>query len=195
MEQNKSTLIWQWAVLLLVLCNIGLIVTIWLKPATQWQPAMETPRDFVIRNLKFDAQQVQKYDVLVTAHHEAMKRLGTDAASYRNALFTNLKYAGNGGLNTDSFAQLIANNQKQVELVTYNHFAAVRALCTEPQKATFDNIITDVIKKMNGGPHKGPPPGRDGPPPGEGRPPREDGPPPPGNGPPPGREGPPPNGQ
>ena len=170
MEQNKSTRIWQWAVLLLVLCNIGLIVTIWLKPSTQWLPARETPRDFVIRNLKFDAQQVQKYDVLVTAHHEAMKRLGADAVSYRNALFTNLKYAGNGGLNTDSLAQLIANNQKQVELVTYNHFAAVRALCTEPQKAIFDNIITDVIKKMNGGPHKGPPPG-DGPPPGEGPPP------------------------
>ena len=94
MEQNKSARIWQWAVLLLVLCNIGLIVTIWLRPLQQGPPGRETPRDYVIRNLKFNAQQVQKYDVLVAAHQDAMKHLRADAGTYRDLLITNLKYPG-----------------------------------------------------------------------------------------------------
>jgi hypothetical protein len=96
---------------------------------------------------------------------------------YRRQLFANLGNEKNG-INTDSLAQLIANNQKQIELVTYSHFAQVRAICTDTQKAEFDKIIGDVIKKMNGPGNGGPPPPREGqgppPPPGDGQ-----GPPPP----------------
>ncbi len=185
MDQNKSTRIWQWAVLLLVLCNIGLIVTIWLRPLHMGPPRGETPHDYVIRSLKFTEDQVKKYDLLVSDHQKAMRQLREESARYHTLLFANFKT--NDTHAADSIAQLIGNNQKQMEMVTYLHFAAVRALCTEPQKAEFDNIINDVMKRMNG-PHSGPPPG-------EGRPPREDGPPPPGDAPPPDRNGPSPNGQ
>ena len=149
--------IWKWAVILLLLCNIGLMLTIWLKPG-QRGPGGETPRDFVIRNLKFSDEQVQKYDALIKDHRREMNRLRHEAMEYRQALFANLKNEGRGGMNPDSLTQLIASNQKQVELVTYNHFGQVRAICTEEQKKVFDNIIGEVTKKMNGPGHGGPPP-------------------------------------
>ena len=174
MNDNKGLRLWKWLALILVLCNIGLILTIWVKPNSPFGNKPETPRDFVIRNLKFSDDQVKRYDSLITIHRSSMDRLRKESGDYHQSLFDNLK---NGNANTiyaDSISQLIANNQKQIELVTYNHFAQVRAICTDNQKVTFDQIIGNVTKMMSGnnrhrpGDKQGPPPGRreghDGPP-------------------------------
>ncbi|MCW3121618.1 MAG: hypothetical protein JWQ38_1110 [Flavipsychrobacter sp.] len=184
MAAQTSTRIWQWAAILLLLCNIGLILTIWLKPGRQDHGRRETPRDFVIRNLQFTDKQVADYDLLIKDHRAAMNRLHKDNMGYRQTLFATL--SGKTTTNADSLGQLIAKNQQDIELVTYKHFMQVRTLCTDEQKAKFDEIIGEVIKKMNG--HGGPPP----PPDGHGPPPDGQGPPPDGEGPPEGRDGPPP---
>ncbi len=187
MNEQKGIRLWQWAVLLLVLCNIGLIVTIWLKPHHgEPPPHGASPRDYIIRELKFSDDQVKKYDVLIRDHQQAMRRLRHDAMDYRKQLFANLKNENQKNNFADSLSQLIAANQKEIELVTYNHFAQVHDLCNDTQKKDFDNIIGEVIKKMNGGPGAPHPPTGDGqgPPPGE----KGDEPPPP----PPGDDGPPP---
>jgi len=172
MNENKGT-IWKWAVALLVLCNVALVLTIWLKPGQTPGPQHEGPRDFVVKTLNFTDEQIKSYDKLIADHQEAMHRLRKQAMECRQQLFSNLKKEVPTGRETDSLAMVIANTQKEIELVTYTHFAQVRALCTVPQKATFDGIISDVIKRMNGGPRGDRPPGdRQGPPPpGEGTPP------------------------
>lgn len=171
MDLNNTLRLWKWTVILLVLCNISLMVTIWVKPNMHAGRKTESPRDFVIRNLKFSDDQVKKYDALISVHRSTMDRLRKESMDYRQQLFASLKNNGQNEISPDSLSQLIANNQKQIELVTYHHFAQVRGLCTNDQKETFDKIIGDVIKKMHGnqGNHQGPPPppddGPGGPPP------------------------------
>jgi len=178
---NRGIKILVWVIVLLVLCNIGLLLTIWLKPGKQSGPPQgETPRDFVIRSLKFSDDQVKKYDVLVQQHQQDMHKLRHEAMDYRQLLFANLKNGNAGDHIADSLAQLVAGNQKAIEMVTYNHFAKVRELCTDAQKQEFDKIIGDITKMMSSGPggHHPPPPSpppTDGPPPSGDRP----GPPPP----------------
>jgi Spy/CpxP family protein refolding chaperone len=154
------------------------MLTIWLKPTQQSShPRGETPRDFVIRSLKFNNDQITKYDVVIKQHQQAMRQLRHEAMEYRQLLFSNLANEKHQVINADSLARLIANNQQQIEIVTYRHFAQVKALCTEQQTQEFDEIIGEVIKRMNPGPH--PPPGdRPGPPDGHGPPPGSEGPPP-----------------
>jgi protein CpxP len=191
MNESKALKILKWAVVLLMLCNVGLMLTLWFKPAnSDGGHRGETPRDFVIRNLHFSDAQIAEYDVLISAHQDAMHRLRREAMDYRQQLFGNLRNTGQDSLLTDSLAQLIAFSQKQMEVVTYLHFRQVRTICTAVQQPEFDRIIGDVIKKMNG--HRGGPPPHDheGPPhdhregehapPGDrpGPPPGEDGPPP-----------------
>jgi protein CpxP len=183
MNENKGIKLLRWAVLLLVLCNIALLLAIWIKPHSETGPGPmrgETPRDFVVRSLKFNAGQTTQYDAMVKDHQQAMRQLRHEAMDYRQLLFANLANESKSGNTPDSLARLIANNQQQIELVTYRHFAQVRAICTDEQKQEFDKIIGDVIKKMNGGMR--PPDDRRGPPPE-------------GHGPPPGGQGPPPDGQ
>jgi periplasmic protein CpxP/Spy len=186
MNDSKGMRIWQWTVILLVLCNVGLIVTIWLRPM-HGQPPGGGPRNFVIEQLKFTDDQVKKYDDLIKSHQGAMRRLKQTSSELQQKLFRNLANEQQNNGVADSISRQLAATQQQIEMVTYNHFLQVRALCTDQQKKEFDNIIGDVLKKMNGGPGAPPPGGRPGPP-DRG----SDGPPPGPNGDGPPRDGPPP---
>jgi Spy/CpxP family protein refolding chaperone len=192
MGEKKALRIWQWSVILLILCNAGLIATIWLKPAAQHARPGDEVRNYVIAQLKFSDGQVQQYDLLIGDHRHAMNELRREAMSYRADLFTLLKSNAPNDRAADSVSTLIAANQKQIELVTFHHFAQVRKLCTPQQQIQFDNIISTVMKKM-GGPRQAPPPPRrddrrgppqddeNGPTPGDRRPPPDGGAPPPGS--------------
>ena len=156
MDNNNGLKFWKWAVVLLVLCNVGLMLVIWLKPHPPGLPNGEQPRDLVIRTLKFSDDQVKKYDSLINDHQHMMKQLHDETAQYRQRLFENLGKQGQFNTEADSLTRLIADGQRQIEIVTYYHFAQVRALCTDAQKAAFDKIIVEVTKKMNGNGRGGP---------------------------------------
>ena len=188
MNDTKGTRIWQMAVLLLVLCNIGLIVTLWIKPHPPGPPPPPpgggAPREQLLSKLNFTDDQVKKYDVLIQAHQQEMHRLRNEGAALRHDLFSNLNNSISSGKLADSLTQAIGNNQKSIELVTFNHFSQVRALCTDQQKQEFDKIIVDLTKNMTGNNGRnGPPPprpdGPDGPPPPPPPPGDQSGPPPP----------------
>ena len=173
MSEKKALRLWQISTLLLLVCNISLMLSIWCRPGRGADgPRHEAPREFVIRNLAFSDAQIKQYDVLIPAHQQAMRRLRQEAMNYREALFANLNNPNRDTLLADSLTNLIATTQKQIEIITYNHFRQVRAICTDKQKPEFDRIIDDVIKKMNGrgGPpppdgHRPPPDGPEAPPP------------------------------
>ncbi len=171
MSAHNGSKFWKWTVALLVVCNIGLLLTVWIMPRMRpGPPGGEGPRNFVISSLKFTDDQVKKYDALIDVHKQTMDSLRDESMRYRQRLFENLRNVATGAAEADSLAQCIAYDQKQIEMVTYNHFAQVRAICTDAQKTEFDKIIREVIKKMNGkgrggppsrGPENGPPGGRD----------------------------------
>ena len=55
-------------------------------------------------------------------------------------------------------ASAIADNQKQIELVTFHHFEDVRKLCNTEQKKHFDDIIENVLHRLKDRPNQPPPP-------------------------------------
>ena len=159
MNEYKGLRFWKWTVILLALCNICLLLVMWIKPHSLFGPPhKEMPRDFVIRNLKFTDDQVKKYDALISNHRHAMDQARDEANNYRRQLFENLSQQGKFNTDADSLARLIGNDQRQIEIITYNHFVQVRAICTDTQKTEFDKIIVEVTKMMHGSGHRGGPP-------------------------------------
>ncbi len=161
MNENKVPGIWKWTVILLVACNVALVATLWLKPQRRPDRDEHRPsraRDYVIEQLRFTDEQVHRYDELILEHRHKMDSLRMASMELRKLLFNNIKNAP-GGINADSVAQLIAGNQHEIEIITYRHFAQVRAeICTEAQKPELDKIIEQVMKFMNGAMRGGPPP-------------------------------------
>ncbi|HXU27420.1 MAG TPA: Spy/CpxP family protein refolding chaperone [Bacteroidia bacterium] len=163
MQNNNQLKFWKWAVLLLAVLNVCLLGSIWLKQSNQATDEMRRPpngakaADFLIEQLKFSPQQLVEFEKLKEAHHHSMDSLREISKEVHKLFFDNLKNEKQDTAKVNALASAIANNQTQIELVTFNHFKEVRKLCDAKQKETFDEIIQEVLRRMArpGGP---PPP-------------------------------------
>ncbi len=154
MQNNSQLKFWKWAVLLLAVLNICLLGSIWLKQNGQPSDEMHRPpngakaADFLIEQLKFSSQQLVEFEKLKEAHHHAIDSLREAGKEIHHLFFDNLKAEKQDTFKVNELAKAIANNQTQIELVTFNHFKQVRNLCDEKQKIKFDEIIQEVLKRM-----------------------------------------------
>ncbi len=190
MDDRKQLRIWQWATILLLLCNGALIGLVWFAPPRGEGEGGRNnkPHDLLVREVGLNDVQVSQYDDLVKIHRSETQRLRREGKELRDQLFALLSKPG---AKPDTLLARIGQNQQQIEQNTYQHFVLVRALCTEPQKEKFDHIINEVLRSMNrnkpprpDGPRndqQAPPPQNDddntrpdGPPPGDRRPPPPD---------------------
>ncbi len=154
MQNNSQLKFWKWAVVLLAVLNICLLGSIWLKQNGQAPNEMHHPpngekaADFLIEQLKFSSQQLVEFEKLKEAHHHAVDSLREEGKEIHHLFFDNLKVKRQDTSKVNGLAKSIANNQTQIELVTFNHFKKVRSLCDEKQKVKFDEIIQEVLKRM-----------------------------------------------
>lgn len=170
---NKVPGIWKWTVAILFILNLALLATIWFKPSADYGgagPGEEQPNQLIQSRLHFTEQQISQFDILRERHHDSIMILQRKGRALRKEYFDNLRHPETADSSTvDAIGSAIADNQKQIEFVTYRHFRQVRALCNEQQKVIFDDIIDDVLRMMSRqhrpGRQRGERPGRQGPPP------------------------------
>ncbi len=196
MEAKSGSKFLGWLVGLLVLCNIALLVTIWIKPknadCAPGRPPVNNHRGGPGGNfndqLSFTKEQNDRFIQMRAEQHEKIDSLKKLAKDARELFFAGLKNGNQTPAQLDSLGTVLGNYHKLIELQTYSHFKEVKGMLTDVQKPLFDSIITDVLRSMpeqprfkGDGMRRGGPPGDRGhrppPPPGE-----MEGPPPPGPG-------------
>ena len=172
MSDNGNLRIWQLLVGVLAVCNVVLLATMFLRPCGHGRPPMGGPqeggpRNFMVETLRFSDAQTKSFDALVQLHRDSMKYFREEGRVLRKAMFDGLK---DGVAPPAEMAAKIAANQEKVELMTYRHFLAVRALCNADQQKAFADCIEEVLHMMTAGEQNGPPPpgmGGHRPPPGQ----------------------------
>ena len=147
--ENKSFKYWKGFSFLLIGLNITLIVFLFLgRHANERQRG--NPANFIIEKLKFTTQQQTEFNKLKEAHHDSTMLLDEEGKRLRTIFFEGLK--SDSANNKIMIAAEIAENQKQMELLTYNHFEKVKKLCTPEQKIIFNSIIMEILDRL-GKPH------------------------------------------
>ncbi len=183
-DKNKILAI---AVVALLVINIGLLAFLWLHrphmppnpPERERGDIMDKerdrmpddkdrkvltqggPKEFLSHELNFSDKQIQDYDKLIEQHQKDIKAIRESMQKDRDSFWDGLSGSGS----PESAASKIGDDQKQLELITFNHFKKVRELCTDEQKKKFDKVINEALRMMAG--PGGPPPGgpgHDGPP-------------------------------
>ena len=173
MNETKTIKIWQYITTILVACNITLMLVIWLKPNNDPERQRIAPREIIINKLKFTNEQIKNYDSLIAIHRTKTNELHQKSDKWHQAFFENLKNNQYQPTIADSILNLIAATEKENDLMTFNHFKAVRAICTKEQQQEFDIIINEVLHTMKQGNNRRPenrprppmPPDGDRPPP------------------------------
>ena len=147
----------KWSVGILAILNIVLLVNTWKKPGFMPPPRhMEGgPGRMIIEELKLSQEQIQQFEKLKEAHRSAMRELDGKGKELRNQYFDLLKQEQSDQKLSGELLSAIANNQKIIENVTFDHFRDVRKLCNVGQKKTFDSIIGDILRNMAGPPRGG----------------------------------------
>nr|WP_271544693.1 hypothetical protein [Pelobium sp.] len=113
--------------------------------------------DPIVKELKFDSHQEQQFIALKEEHKKRMRFLKEDTKKLRSALFATLKNTDTAGLNKDFYLQKISKDQEEIEVITFEHFKKVRAICDEQQKLRFDKMIDRIINHLMGeGPRPNP---------------------------------------
>ena len=170
LSKNKILVL---AVILLMVANIALLATIWLTHNKQ-RPPRGTPDDYLIKELGLNDEQQTKYHDLVKQHRRQSEEIRGQVKDARHELFKMLSQPGIADSTKKTAADNIAKQLEQLDLLTFDHFQQVRAICTPQQQKKFDEIIEDVLQMIASGPPPPRPP-REGeqPPPGDHRPPPE----------------------
>jgi protein CpxP len=170
MEKNSK--VWKWTTVIMLLCNMGLLTMILLRPCAPPPPPMHGgphggPHHldkFIIEELDLNVDQQVKFEKLKKEHRSKIEALQKEGRKLRNSYFADLKKDGGNDSLVMEKAKAIGLNQQEIELVTYNHFQALRDILTDAQKETFDSIIMEVLHRMAPPPPAPPPPAAGAPP-------------------------------
>ena len=159
----------------LVIMNLITLGSLWMFRVKERLPLQQSPpplvKEFLEKELNFNKEQSEKFDKLKLEHHSNSKKIIDEIALKKESLFDLIKENSGDDPKVIKIADEIGTKQKELDLVTYNHFRDIRNLCDEKQKVKFDLIVNDITKMIGLQNPQGRPPGPPGPP--EGPPPKK----------------------
>lgn len=153
--KNNKVLVFIIAVLLL--SNIAMLVFFLRKEKEQDKPR-QTPREYMISKLKnevgFSDEQIAKYIELSDKHRQRMKPMFDDIHMAKDSFYKLLREEPSDSL-MNHYLISIGEKQKTIDQYIFNHFLALKHICTPDQLPKYDSVIQKVIKGMINPPKKG----------------------------------------
>ena len=152
MEKQKLI---TFSIVTLLLLNIGTLGFIFVNgpkhnnrpPHPEGRPA---PREVIIEKLHFDEQQQVKYVALIEEHRKHVRTTEEHIRDTKNELYLLLN---NPNLaKQDSLIGLLANYQKEIETLHFNHFSDIKKLCKSDQLDEFEELTEELSQLFSKSP-------------------------------------------
>ena len=156
--KNNKVLVFVIAVLLL--SNIAMLY-FFLRTGSGEKPKKDSGggmRAYMIKTLRdsvgFTDEQITKYEALSDKHKEAIKPLFEEMTKAKDSLYKLLLKQPSDSL-VSHYLGMIGEKQKAIDQRIFNHFIALKEICTAEQRPRYDSAIQRVIKGMITFPRKG----------------------------------------
>ena len=154
-------------IILLLLVNTVAVAFILLKKDKHRKPPPPQEQrgsafDFLVKELKLDSNQISQYSELRGIHKNSADSILTIKRETKDSLFSLLKTNSAADANVQQQLNIIAQLERNLDELTFNHFKKVRALCTAQQQVTFDEVIAKALRMQAQQKHRKPPPPREG---------------------------------
>ncbi len=145
MESSKLSF-WKIFAITLLISNTVILSFVFFEKSTKADN--KGPANFIIKELKFDEAQIESFNKLKFAHQDSVQALQITGRELRETYFQLLRNDTGDQVLANQILLQIANNQKEIEKITFSHFKSVKNICDSVQKEKFDSIILEVIHKM-----------------------------------------------
>jgi Spy/CpxP family protein refolding chaperone len=156
---NKATRWLVGLVAVLVVANIALVATIWLKKdgAGKQLPFRGNARDYLVKSLSLNEAQVQAFDSSRQGHFERVKQYKDQLHSVKDRFFDLLSDSRPDSTKERlklALQEKAGELQGKLDAETFNHFYQLRSTLNPSQKQKFDSTIQEVLRTMApAGPH------------------------------------------
>ncbi|MEI8007193.1 MAG: periplasmic heavy metal sensor [Bacteroidota bacterium] len=160
----KNGTIYKLIIAVLVVLNLCTLAFMWFnRPGRERIGRHEgEAASFLVKELGLSAEQQKEYQQLRQEHREILNKLTEQDKVLHQQFFELLLMEVPDTAKVQLFANVIAMNRNQMELVTYDHFSRINKILTPDQQKKFKLIFKDVLKMVLPPPPQPPPP----PPPG-----------------------------
>jgi len=159
MEYSKK---YRWALIgfiIMVLLNIGTLVTIWMIQPPRLGGVVfgeEQPRRvqrFLQRELSLTPEQLDAFQRLRREHMRETQSIITGLQETRSAYFELLNRPDSAVSTTarDSLEQRIGRAHARLEASTYRHFRELRDILDEEQRQRFNRVIDQTMQRRSRG--------------------------------------------
>jgi len=144
-------------ILVLVILNIASLTAVWMEqkgdeiPAIRERAMMDRRDHFLKRELNFTPAQQAQFDSLLDNHRDEMQEKMEEIRTLREelmGLMSNQEFTAEA----EEIVRKIGEKQSELELMNYQHFKEVMAICNDEQKQIFLQTIRRAV-----GPHHGRP--------------------------------------
>ncbi len=157
MERSKLLSI---AVIGLLLLNFGILGFMFIHKENHHfpggrPPGGDEPKRIIIERLHFDVGQQQQYEALISIHRKHTHELNDASHQMHEELFALLAIDSSQTQNAEVIILKIAENQKEIDHLNYDHFSDIKKLCKPDQIKDFDNLARELAEIFA---PKGPPP-------------------------------------
>lgn len=106
----------------------------------------EKPREIIIRELHFDANQIEKYDVLIKNHQNSIMKIDDEIFKLKSNLYQGLNLESKDNANIIS---QISEKQAEIENIHYNHLLDIKKICQTEQLTAYDSLTKKFSKMFN----------------------------------------------
>ena len=108
----------------------------------------QTVTEMLQQEVGFDEEQTAKYKELKDRQRERIKPMYGNMRKAKDSLFRLLSYPDTPDSLLNKAADVIAQQQKELDIETFNHFKRVRVLCTPDQLPQYDSLVLRLLRKM-----------------------------------------------
>ncbi|AXG74362.1 hypothetical protein DVK85_09010 [Flavobacterium arcticum] len=143
----KKTTLLSIVIIILILLNIATLGFIFMKENHPHLPEgrINEPKDIIIKKLHFDEEQQRNYEIEITKHQKEISEIDKKIRENKHKLYSLLATPYNEE-KRDSLIQIVAANQKKVELMHFNHFVTIKAICHQDQLAAYNELTRELPK-------------------------------------------------
>lgn len=96
----------------------------------------------------FNEQQVAQYRELKEKQWATIRPMFDNMCKAKDNLFRLLSDENANDSIINKTADVIASQQKAVDIQVFNHFKKIRSLCTPEQRPKYDSLVQRILKKM-----------------------------------------------
>ena len=136
-----------WLIGILILANIATLMFFWIGHLKNQKN--HSPKEFLAKSLHFSESQKNAYFELAKDHNESANKIREQIKINKEELFQLLKSEKIDDSIKKNAALKISISIQALDMLTFEHFKKVRALCTEEQKPKFDELIQKMVNSVN----------------------------------------------